>query len=88
MHIAGLSHPSVQGLRPQVTIGPANQLLLNEKEARKKVSLEEDDDIVVLEKSNILMLGPTGSGKKIFCFSRVIMVVLLKVGLEPAEFVL
>lgn len=63
MHIAGLSHPSIQGARPQVTIGSTNQLLMNEKETRKKVSFEEDDDLVILEKSNILMLGPTGSGK-------------------------
>ena len=69
MHIAGLSHTSLHGTRPQVTTIGGSPILLNEKELRKKPTLatNEDDDVVTLEKSNILMLGPTGSGMKEMC---------------------
>ena len=61
MHIAGLSH--TPGGRPHVTIG-ATPIIINDKEPRKKATIsDEDDEIVILEKSNILMLGPTGSGE-------------------------
>ena len=62
MHIAGLSH-AIHGTRPQVTTIGGSPIIL-EKETRKKASLtsSEDEDVITLEKSNILMLGPTGSG--------------------------
>ena len=64
MHIAGLSHAPMHGQRPQVTTIGGSPVLINEKEVRKKNPMESDEDVVILEKSNILMLGPTGSGTK------------------------
>lgn len=36
-----------------------------------KADIAVDDDRVELEKSNILLMGPTGSGKPVFTFSNV-----------------
>lgn len=66
LHISGITHGNALGLGFQQQPGQQQQQQQTEQELRSSRGtdvLEASDSEIRLEKSNILLLGPTGSGK-------------------------
>ncbi|XP_076818762.1 ATP-dependent clpX-like chaperone, mitochondrial isoform X2 [Clavelina lepadiformis] len=64
LHIAGLPNMPSPGSKPHIIVRyPPLMMNEHEKPNKEKNLFDEEVEMVNLDKSNILMLGPTGSGK-------------------------